>query len=100
MARRLPEYSQKLTREDLREDHSGVRCRCHLRLSTPEELANGQCSDCLPTNAYDFAQQRMRHRERPMPCDTGFGGWTPPSEWLKKKDGKSHGKLKFGSVKR
>ena len=34
------------------------RCRCHLRLSTPAELASGQCSGCLPTSAAAFLGRR------------------------------------------
>lgn len=39
------------------------RCRCCLRLSTPDELAQGHCSDCLPTNAVAYLGRSGR-----LPC--------------------------------
>lgn len=30
------------------------KCRCGLRLSTPEERQNGQCSDCIPESAVAY----------------------------------------------
>lgn len=39
-----------LTREELRDDMSGERCRCGLRLP---------CNDCLPKTAAEFVAKRM-----------------------------------------
>lgn len=49
------------------------RCRCSLRLSTPDELAAGRCSNCLPDSATAF----LGRSGEPAACSSGlrvFGG--------------------------
>lgn len=47
------ERQRGLTREELRDDMSGERCRCGLRLP---------CNDCLPKTAAEFIVKRMTAR--------------------------------------
>jgi hypothetical protein len=49
--RRAPLTEGGLTRDELRDDMSGPRCRCGLRLP---------CNDCLPRTLGEFIRQRMQ----------------------------------------
>lgn len=68
----------RLTHEDLKDDTSGERCRCGLRLP---------CNDCLPDNAVEFMQTRMRATSLwPVVQDASGVGRVEPSKYLKEKD--------------